>query len=177
MGYHLRLAKIEKTMKSHCSGFKTYKQVMKRFMIEDFYDLPTYEELIYLGDVTVNEKENFFAFDIKKYGYDFHIISEKELENIIEQYYQHVRKYYNKLYDEVSKMAKDEPFNQGVIGSHMLSMRNNWCDDICNWRPYNLNRDKENIVSSDRYEYDVFELVRILKTFDFKNNYLILSGW
>jgi len=43
--------------------------------------------------------------------------------------------------------------------------------------PYNLDEDKDEIVSSWKYEYSVFELVRIFKTFDWENNKMVWYGW
>lgn len=43
--------------------------------------------------------------------------------------------------------------------------------------PYNIDKTKEKIVNSWLFEYEIFELVRIYKTFDWKNNYLLFYGW
>jgi hypothetical protein len=43
--------------------------------------------------------------------------------------------------------------------------------------PYNIDDDREHIVNSWLYEYSVFELVRLYKTFDWDNNYLLFYGW
>ena len=45
------------------------------------------------------------------------------------------------------------------------------------YRPYNLDDTDDEIVKSWRYEYTIFELVRLMKTFDWENNYLIFYGW
>ena len=42
--------------------------------------------------------------------------------------------------------------------------------------PYNLN-DKDKLVNSWLYEYEIFELVFILKTFDWENYSLLFYGW
>jgi hypothetical protein len=41
--------------------------------------------------------------------------------------------------------------------------------------PYDAS-DNPRLVSSWKYEYEIFELVRIYKTFDFKKNVLIYYG-
>lgn len=43
--------------------------------------------------------------------------------------------------------------------------------------PYNLNKDKETLVNSWLWEYQIFELVRIYKSFDFSKNTLLFYGW
>jgi hypothetical protein len=42
--------------------------------------------------------------------------------------------------------------------------------------PYDLNRDDE-VTTSWKYEYAIFELVRIYKTFDWKKNVMIYYGY
>lgn len=42
---------------------------------------------------------------------------------------------------------------------------------------YNLNPESDNIVSSWYFEYQIFELVRIYKTFDWENNCMLFYGW
>lgn len=42
--------------------------------------------------------------------------------------------------------------------------------------PYNLDEGDE-ITTSWKYEYSIFELVRIYKTFDWKNNVMIYYGY
>ena len=41
----------------------------------------------------------------------------------------------------------------------------------------NLDRNKERITNSWMYEHEIFELVRLYKTFDFDNNYLLFYGY
>ena len=42
--------------------------------------------------------------------------------------------------------------------------------------PYNL-ENGEQVVNSYKYEYSLFELVRIYKAFDWKNNIMIYYGY
>jgi hypothetical protein len=43
--------------------------------------------------------------------------------------------------------------------------------------PYSLNENIPDIVTSWRYEYAIFEMVRIYKSFDWENNALLFYGW
>ena len=43
--------------------------------------------------------------------------------------------------------------------------------------PYNIKDDVDCIVSSSRYEYLIFEMVRLYKTIDFDNYCLMFYGW
>ena len=48
---------------------------------------------------------------------------------------------------------------------------------VPNLRPYNLNKESEELVDSWMYKYTTFELVRIYKTFDFENYAMLFYGW
>lgn len=177
MGYHQRLARIPKTTKNEVSGLSF--DFVKGQYEDDFFltALNGYKELIYLGDIKDISGTPFFDFNIKDYGYEFSILTKDDLKNIIEQYYKHVQNEFTNLKELLTPLCKNEQIDYGAIVSHLYSKFQIWGDNGMNWRPYNLNENRENIVDSNRYEYDVFELVRILKSFDFENNYLILSGW
>lgn len=43
--------------------------------------------------------------------------------------------------------------------------------------PLNLDLSNSRITDSCLYEYGIFELVRLYKTFDWENNNLVLMGW
>ena len=43
--------------------------------------------------------------------------------------------------------------------------------------PYNISMDTDMIVNSWKYEYEIFELVRLYKTFDWDKYELIFYGW
>lgn len=176
MGYHQRLARIPKTTKNEVSGLNL-ELVQARYDIDTIRELPHYEELIYLGDIKDISGTPFFDFNIEDYGYEFSILTKDDLKNIIEQYYKHVQNEFTNLKELLTPLCKNEQIDYGAIVSHIYSKFQIWGDSGMNWRPYNLNENRENIVDSNRYEYDVFDLVRILKSFDFENDYLILSGW
>lgn len=55
---------------------------------------------------------------------------------------------------------------------HIRSMRTEW---TC-LTPYNL-KNGDNITTSWKYEYAIFELVRIYKSFDWKRNVMIYYGY
>jgi hypothetical protein len=43
--------------------------------------------------------------------------------------------------------------------------------------PYNMDVTREGLVSSWLYEYEIFELVLLYRTFDWDKNVLIFYGW
>ena len=84
--------------------------------------------------------------------------------------------------------------NPNLVQAYLKEKQDEWsnftdimnCNDIPEerknklnntYRPYNLKEDNSEIVSSWRYEYAIFEMVRLFKTFDWENNYLLFYGW
>ena len=59
-----------------------------------------------------------------------------------------------------------------------LSNRSEQWDNpvISSLKPYDLS-DKPDMVSAWDYEYQIWDLVRIYKTFDWNNKILVLTGW
>lgn len=93
---------------------------------------------------------------------EFSIGSKELLEYIIGYYKSKVIDYYKNLenyeYEELKKEIHSKWIEWALVS------------------PFDLNINNPKIVSSWKYEYAVFELVRIYKTFDWENNILIYSG-
>jgi hypothetical protein len=49
-----------------------------------------------------------------------------------------------------------------------------WFEDTL---PYDVDLSNSRLVSSWKYEYEIFELVKIYKTFDWKRNVMIYYGY
>lgn len=138
---------------------------------------------------------------------DFWIVEKEYLEHIIDHYFNKVKGFYEEMlipfinknkYSEFLNTIKLE-YDQNHNANHTFDfskitqeqqnaffkiiehIRNNSTDWGVNTifkdhRPYNLTRGDE-ITTSWKYEYNVFELVRIYKTFDWENNIMIYYGW
>lgn len=137
------------------------------------------------------------------YEGDFHIVTKEYLEHIIKHYREKIQTYYKEMvepfwgskvaetsefiksmktdYDDNLKQTytldftKITPEQQTVLWEmlcHVRSMRTEW--EILN--PYNLEKGDE-VTTSWKYEYNIFELVRIYKTFDWENDLLIYYGY
>lgn len=138
--------------------------------------------------------------------HDFNIVTPEFLEYIIDSYKRRVADYYNDMmipffgkqeslmrtqpsnflnsvdveYDypnnkykfDFSLITQDEQNALWKIIDHVRSMRTEWTA----MTPYDLNRDDE-VTTSWKYEYAIFELVRIYKTFDWKKNVMIYYGY
>lgn len=96
---------------------------------------------------------------------EFHVISKEGFIKIIEWYRQHVLNYHKEL------LAKDEEAKDADINSTIREWEGRFGE------PYDLREDKETIVSSWKYEYAVFELVRILKQIDWEKEVMIWYGY
>jgi hypothetical protein len=75
---------------------------------------------------------------------------------------------------DFSKITKEEQTSLLELFEHIRSMRNEWVS--CYLKPYDLTKGDE-ITTSWKYEYGIFELVRIYKTFDWKKNVMVYYGW
>lgn len=138
---------------------------------------------------------------------DFNIVTKEFLEYIIESYKKRISDYYNDMMNpffgvkngilesdkpseflnsikidykypendiifDFTKITQEEQNALFKIIEHVRTMRTEW---TC-LTPYNL--EKENsITSSWKYEYAIFELVRIYKSFDWKRNVMIYYGY
>jgi hypothetical protein len=157
-------------------------------LCEDIYEFGKYtefdDEKFYTPFFRNKETQEYYSSD-----HDFHIVGKDFFEHVIEHYVELVRKYFRRILD---------PFIDGENGGcnfngpmdtaqHKLAfvdcadyvrgMAQEWgiasfFDDT---RPFKLGGDV--ITNSWKYEYSIFELVRIYKTFDWENDYLVYYGW
>jgi hypothetical protein len=138
--------------------------------------------------------------------YDFYIATPEFLAYIIESYKQRTAQYYNKMlipffgakgsFSEREKpslflnsikthygidnqhefdfslITKEEQTALFLILEHMKSMRVEWTI----FDPYDLTKGSS-ITTSWKYEYCIFELVRIYKSFDWKRKVMIYYGY
>lgn len=134
--------------------------------------------------------------------YEFQIITKEFLEYIIQSYNNMIQKYYNDMmmpllgteeckpsefmksikrsgyFDnpnitfDFTKITQEESNALYKIIEHVRSFNPEWTD----LTPYNLNTD-EAITTSWKYEYAIFELVRIYKSFDWKRNQMYYYGY
>lgn len=107
---------------------------------------------------------------------DFFIVGKKFLKAVIENYTDKVKKFYSELINDVTneqitfKEIPGEKANK--LFEHVRSNSFEWLQ----MTPYNLDEGNE-VTTSWKYEYAIFELVRIYKTFDWKNDKMIYYGY
>ena len=198
MGYRTYIGYIPKTeynkikLLTHEKLCKHYK----RNKMDDFVDsFEITKELYEFGKYTEFDNKKFFKpfFKNKKlqeyYEGDFWIVEKEFLKHIIEHYKGKIIAYYDKLLDcsttdrthekhgvlrikeEELKNIAPEKFAEWF--RHIIDMRMEWTHDFA----FNMKEDSDKVTHSWKYEYSIFELVRIYKTFDWKNNSMVYYGY
>lgn len=138
---------------------------------------------------------------MEKYDeHDFYVVTKEFLAYIIETYTRKIQKHYSKMLNPFSKDGKASEFlntvktDYGVpdnrykfdfskitdeqqtalfeIIEHMKGFNMEWNSML----PYDLEKG-ESVSTSWKYEYGVFELVRIYKSFDWKRNVMVYYGY
>jgi len=133
------------------------------------------------------ETQNDFLGD-----HDFYVVQKDFVEELIKYYTELIKKYYTELLNpffdgtEIKSgfmKTKDTPPTNEEMGGiykiidHVRSMGlewgvSGWFEDLL---PYNL--DGGDLVGSWKYEYAIFNLVNLYKTFDWKRNVMIYYGY
>ncbi len=133
---------------------------------------------------------------------DFYVVTKEFLEYIIESYRKRIKDYYNDMFMpllgadgnnvpeflktvkthynypndthefDFSNITLEEQTSLFKIIEHVRSFRTEWTY----LTPFNLNKG-EDVTTSWKFEYGIFELVRIYKTFDWKRNVMIYYGY
>jgi len=200
MGYRTYIGKIPKTEWEKITDLSLddlYK--LKGVDREDDYLSMTEicEELYEFGKYTEFDNEKFYTpffrnKETQEYyssDHDFHIVGKDFFEHVINHYTEKIRDNYRKMlepfWNEVT--GRFDPMNkldtpEGKIAS--LDCLNHLHSNAIEWgvmsffeggTPFTLKGDV--ITNSWKYEYSIFELVRVYKTFDWENDYLIYYGW
>lgn len=145
-------------------------------------------------------KETFEYYDS---DHEFYVVNKDFLKYIIEHYTEKVKKYYSDMIDpffsgkygenacdflnsvkteyrdpdnyhtfDFSKITQEQQTALFKIINHIRDFGLEW---NC-LTPYDLEKGLE-VTKSWKYEYNVFELVRIYKSFDWKRNVMVYYGW
>lgn len=131
--------------------------------------------------------------------YNFEVVTKDFLAYIIDTYKDEVKSHYNNMllpffgdkpskflnslkteyeYPEknykfdFTKITQEEQNSMFKIIEHIRGMRTEWTQ----LTPFNL-ENEQSITTSWKYEYGIFELVRIYKSFDWKRNIMYYAGW
>jgi hypothetical protein len=134
------------------------------------------EEIYELGKYVTVNADSFSLFDDKEVeeyyngDYLFHGLTKKGFEEIIDNQRKDISNYYTQLNDSYGIIGVD----QTQIKTHLNSMANEWCNNFTN--PVDLS-DSPRITNSWKYEYTIFELIRLYKVFDWENDIAVIYGY
>jgi len=107
---------------------------------------------------------------------DFYTINKDGLAFIIDYYRKEVYEHYKYMSDIMKKVLEgkhNDKLAMANIYNHVNGMTMEWASS-----PYILSTEKDTeIVSSWKYEYAVFELANIYKSFDYENYEMIIYGY
>jgi len=115
--------------------------------------------------------------DTQKYynsDHEIMIIEKDFVKNVIEHYTNKVKNYYKELLKDIDIKNKDT-FTQDnfyKLWEHINSFNSEWNM----LTPYDLEKGDE-VTNSWKFEYEIFELIRIYKHFNYKKNLLVYYGW
>ena len=115
----------------------------------------------------------------------FVVCSKDDFKFVIEEYRKLIYNYFKEC-ERRSYMLMQAHFHSkvetwGNFSEEVLNFENMTPEEAAKideiYRPYNLSEESDTIVRSWDYEYEIFELVRLYKTFDWENRALLFYGW
>ena len=182
MGYRLRLGRFPKHKHKKYKHFKSEEEAQEWFEKHDsrhaHYRPQEHQDLIELGKYVDYrrkdlEVEEFYDFELVEN--DFVIVGKEFLLHVIEEYRKNTEEWYRELHNS---------FKEGTTGEVEMHLKNKvaeWDKTYLNHLKTEPNEDGQGedgrLTSSWKFEYAVFNLLFILHTFDWDNDYLIYSGW
>ena len=203
MSYRYRFIKVKKDIAENCRNmspeeFIAYviKNIVNHEMDDDdrmpcVFNMFAQEEIFDFGsdfdhiEETHNSSERFFIKDELNdwyEDYDIRFCTEDTILAIIEGFRKKIETYFRKI-AEGPEHKKKGYFEQKIDewSKFTDNVENNYTEEQKEkvnrvYYPYNLN-DKDKLVNSWLYEYEIFELVFIFKTFDWENHSLLFYGW
>jgi len=169
MGYRARLGKVAKKEKEKFIGL-SYEEAEKLIDKNSAVYRPQFHTQLYELGKYFNLTQGtipFYDFDLEKEcETEFYIMSKEQLKELIEEYH-------DLIYQNYEHLAQGNKNVQMFINSRARE----WCSNFLN--PYYLDEEETDgeLVGSWQYEYSIFNLVYIYRTFDWETDYLIYSAW
>jgi len=183
MGYRLRIGRVPKRSRLRFLGLDHAHADMLIDEDDSLYYPAFHEQLYEIGKyVDFNDGlEPFYTgFDIEaECEAEFHIMQKADLKRILEVYHELIWQNYIELANREGECLDDEDGGTSRIQRFLESRAREWNNGF-GLVPYRLDEpigcDGE-ITGSWQYEYAIFNLVYIYRTFDWDNDYMIYSGW
>ena len=159
--------------KKSLKPFFKKKETQKNWGEEHDFNVVTKEFLAYIIYLYKERVKNYYNEMMMPFFGKNENLSDKEkptnfLDTIKKEYGCEKDKY---TFD-FSKITDDEQTALFKIIEHIRSMRTEWT----HLTPFDLEKGEE-ITTSWKFEYGIFELVRIYKSFDWKRNVMIYYGY
>lgn len=138
-----------------------------------------------IGSKLESERYSLFTSDELKERYSdygFALLTKDDFKAVIESYRQKIIEWFKSLLEpeddllSMYELSKEER-RRLLIDQKIQDKIDNWSGKYFRISPIDLDENKERITSDWSYEYAIFELVRLYKTFDWENDDLILMGW
>lgn len=206
MSYRLRIYQVPKAFveeSKNCSNMADFHNVYRKYCHQDVHidELKTLVEeenslypLYYVGkelfdygdrsDVAktvYGQSPPLFPSETLSEIYEHYkpvVMSEETLKASIEWMRQIIVDIYKDLLREVSDDIWKRNLSQADrMRHHIESVLQTWEPEFGDYTAYNLNKGTDEIVASWLWEHQIWDLVRIYKTFDWDNYSLIFYGW
>lgn len=188
MGFRYKLSRLPKKELGNYKDFE-FEELEKELNIREddsFIELPEQQELLTLQcDITQEFLDNhcspfFTKFNLYEHnGHVYQIITKKGLYEVLEQYNNEI----TKILDRQIALVEAHP---ETALFELQQKREKWNISFGKHkvRPYLLLDNKKegsnlngSIVGDGAMEYQIFNVVFIINTFNWEKDYLILSGW
>lgn len=149
---------------------------------KEIYELGKHSEI---GFKLESERPSVFMSNELKEEYSdygFALLTKDDFKSVIEFYRQKIVDWFKSLLEikDSSKFTAEftkEQYQFEMLKREVQDKIDSWSGKYFGISPIDLNDDKELITDDWSYEYAIFELVRVYKSFDWKNNELVLVGW
>lgn len=146
------------------------------------YELGKYSEI---GSKLESERPSPFTSEELKERYSddgFALLTKDDFKAVIEAYRQKIVDWFQSLLNSdkspitSNKLSKEE--RKRLEWEYEIRDKlDAWSGKYFGILPIDLDESRERITGDWSYEYAIFELVRVYKTFDWENDDLVLVGW
>jgi hypothetical protein len=109
--------------------------------------------------------------------YDFLLADKEFFKYVISLYTENIQRYYQNLIGGLSYGSKLTKVKQKEFFLHISSMAQEWGIGLTNMKPYTLDDESKSVTTSWKYEYEIFELIRLYKSFDWETDTLVVYGY
>jgi len=153
-------------------GYRNYISMIKKEDFVEGQDWWEYKdeivELHELGKYIDSEIRDGLIVESEKFAEDgeFDIINIESIPHIVSCYAKSFKKFLESLKEGTNRIYTSESYIEEQI--------RRWTD--ADSLIYNIKKDQDKLVSSWEYQYEIFDLIRIYKTFDVENCHLLWLG-